>query len=209
MRVLIDPGHGGSASGAVYPSMDAYLRRGDHAFREADLNLAIALEVEHYLQWDYGTGERRESVQAYMTRRTDRTVSLPVRARKANRFAVDCFVSIHCNAGHPSACGWEVFHFPGSERGLELAAQIEWGCVRDDLVSMLPLHGGSSGSTLLRNRGVKEANFLVLRETTMPAVLVEAGFGTNSKDLALLTDPSWQQKMGSAVAKGVLAWGEG
>jgi len=142
MKICIDAGHGGSDPGTV----------GTSPFRLAEKTVAlqISLLLEQELE------ERGHWV--VMTRRTDRTLSLLARARFANRLKADLFASVHANAAASAAVeGMEVYHFPGSREGRRVAVAVLAG-----LVSAFPRH---------RNRGVKEANFAVLRETTMPAIL--------------------------------------
>ncbi|NWF56005.1 MAG: N-acetylmuramoyl-L-alanine amidase [Syntrophaceae bacterium] len=176
MKICIDPGHGGADSGAV----------GTEPFRleEKDFNLSLALLLEEELE------ERGH--WTIMTRRRDRSLSLPARANVSNRTGADLFVSIHANAaGNPAVKGMEVYHFPGSKAGKAAATRI-----LDSLVSSFPTHS---------NRGVKEANFAVLRLTDMTAVLIETEFITNPKQLQFLADVENQKKMAAAIADGIEA----
>ena len=90
---------------------------------------------------------------------------------------------------HPE--GIEVYHFPDSREGRRAAV-----AVLQSLVTAFPNH---------RNRGVKEANFAVLRATEMPAILVETEFITHPRQLEFLADPESQEALGEAVADGVEA----
>ncbi|MEM1181147.1 MAG: N-acetylmuramoyl-L-alanine amidase [Acidobacteriota bacterium] len=173
MRVCVDPGHGGTDPGAVGTDPFELL--------EKDVNLAVALMLEEELE-AMGHG-------VIMTRRQDRSLGLTARAHFANRFATDLFVSVHANAGAPSAEGMEVFNFPGSIKG-SAAAKL----VLDEMVGDFPDH---------RNRGVKEANFTVLRRTIMPAILVELEFLTNPQQLVFLADVGNQRVLAAAIARGV------
>lgn len=174
MKVCVDAGHGGSDPGAI----------GSDPFRlaEKEVTLQIAVLLEQELE------DRGHSV--VMTRRTDRTLGLLPRARFANRLRADVFLSIHANAAATaSAEGMEVYHFPESREGRRLAV-----AVLQSLVSAFPDH---------RQRGVKEANFAVLRETRMPAILVETEFITNPRQLEFLSDPESQEALADAVAGGI------
>jgi len=127
-----------------------------------------------------------------MTRHGDRYHDLALRASHANRHRADRFVSIHCNAaGNPEAHGLETWCYNGSLRGRGLACEVQASL-------LLALRG-------VRDRGVKEANFAVLRLTTMPACLVELGFITNEAERARLADPTWRAKAARAIAQGVVA----
>jgi len=176
MKICIDPGHGGGDSGAV----------GTQPFRleEKDFNLGLALLLEEELE--------ARGHWTILTRRKDRSLSLPARAKLSNRTGADLFVSIHANAaGNPAVKGMEVYHFPGSKAGQAAAARI-----LESIISAFPTHS---------NRGVKEANFAVLRITDMTAILIETEFITNPKQLQFLADPENQQNMATAIADGIEA----
>jgi N-acetylmuramoyl-L-alanine amidase len=171
MKICIDAGHGGSDPGTV----------GTSPFRVAEK--AVALQISLLLEQELE--ERGHWV--VMTRRTDRTLSLLARVRFANRLKADLFASVHANAAASAAVeGMEVYHFPGSREGRRAAVAVLAG-----LVSAFPRH---------RNRGVKEANFAVLRETTMPAILVETEFLTHPRQLEFLADPESQKALAEAIA---------
>ncbi|MEM9997454.1 MAG: N-acetylmuramoyl-L-alanine amidase [Bacteroidota bacterium] len=175
MNICIDAGHGGTDPGAI----------GMTPFRleERTVNLDVALIMEQLLE---SMGHN-----VLMTRKSDRTLSLAARARFANRYEADLFVSIHSNAaGSPQAEGMEVFHFPGSASGA-----VGAGKVLDRMLRRFPDH---------KNRGVKEANFAVLRLTHMPAILVECEFLTNPEQLVFLAEN--QEGLAHAIAEGVAEW---
>jgi len=149
--------------------------------KESELNLAIALNLEEALEYrDYET---------IMTRRTDRTLSLASRAAFANRFEADLFISVHCNAGGKGAHGMETWIFPNSRFSRPFARSI---------ISMMsdyfPRH---------RNRGVKEANFQVLRETAMAAVLVECEFLSTPRQERFLNSRLNQLNLAESIATGI------
>jgi N-acetylmuramoyl-L-alanine amidase len=171
MKICIDAGHGGRDSGAV----------GNDPFQlmEKEFNLEQAILVEAELEnlghW------------VVMTRRTDRTAGLASRSNFANRLGAELFISIHANAAGTSRVkGIEVFHHPGSAQGAKWAARVQAG-----LIDAFPNH---------RDRGVKEANFQVLRETAMPAVLVECEFLTNPTQLKFLANDKTRRKIAKAIA---------
>ena len=127
-----------------------------------------------------------------MTRREDVAVDLQTRAAIANRAQANVFVSIHANAismSRPDVNGIETYF--ASESGRRLAATLQ--------SSMLAATG-------MRDRGVKQARFLVLRQTTMPAALVEVGFVTGAQDAPRLADPAWRETMAQAIARGILQY---
>lgn len=117
------------------------------------------------------------------------TDDLGFRAQVANDSGANAFVSIHCNsADSVEANGIEVYHYPDSEEGMTLAVGIEG-------VFML--------SVPLKDRGVKEANFAVLRLTNMPAALVECGFLSSENDRSFLIDEKKQTSLAFGIAAGI------
>ncbi|HOB44188.1 MAG TPA: N-acetylmuramoyl-L-alanine amidase, partial [Bacillota bacterium] len=154
---------------------------GPSGAKEKDINLAVA-ERLHLLMSESG-------IEAYMTRIGDEEVSLAKRAEKANNISADYFISIHCNAANsPTAHGTETYHYPGSVKGRALAQAVQ-----QELVS----------ATGLADRGVKEANFYVLRMTAMPAILVELAFLSNPEEERLLATSAFQEKCARAIWAGV------
>ncbi|QSV63634.1 MAG: N-acetylmuramoyl-L-alanine amidase [Dolichospermum sp. DL01] len=126
----------------------------------------------------------------FLTRDADISVSLGSRASFANQKNVDIFISIHCNSySNNSAEGIETWIFSGSNAGKNLAEPVQ-----QSLISTFPTH---------RNRGVKEANFQVLRETEMPAILVECEFISNPTQLQFLSNNNNQKKIAQAIALGI------
>jgi len=114
---------------------------------------------------------------------------LSFRAQMANQQPADLFISIHCNAFHkPEANGTEVFHYPGSVRGAYLA-----DCIRKQIVSCIGT----------RDRGTKQEQFQVLRQTNAPAVLVECGFITNDCDRRTFDLPAGRAAYAVAIFRGL------
>jgi N-acetylmuramoyl-L-alanine amidase len=152
--------------------------------QEKQVIFPISLRVAELLE--------QQGVTVVMTRRTDTTVALQERAAIANRAQGTVFVSIHANAismSRPDVNGIETYF--SSESGRRLAATLQ--------ASMLAATG-------MRDRGVKQARFLVLRQTTMPAALVEVGFVTGAQDAPRLADPAWRETMAQAIARGILQY---
>lgn len=129
--------------------------------------------------------------QTTMTRDADAYVDLYDRAGMANALNADLFVSIHCNAADnvPDFQGLYVYHYPNSDLGAALARSVQTAAtVRTGAV----------------DRDVDHADFVVLRETDMPAVLVETGFMTCQEELARLLDDAYQTRMAQGVAQGIV-----
>lgn len=174
--VVIDAGHGGSDNGAVGPS----------GVKEKNVSLAVALKVEKLLQ-DSGA-------KVVMTRRTDIDVAsasasdvqeLRARVNKTPPNA-DIFISIHCNAfSNPKSHGMETFYYSGSVNGRKLAELLN---------EELEKYGGRF------NRGVKAANFYVMKHSSCPASLIELAFITNPAEENLLADDDYQTELAKAIA---------
>jgi N-acetylmuramoyl-L-alanine amidase len=181
--IVIDPGHGGSDSGAIGPT----------GVMEKSVTLRVSNEVKRLLV--------KEGATVYMTRNADIEVSkkrakatdieeLQARCDVANRDSrTALFLSIHCNAfSSPSANGMETYYSAGSRNGQRFATLLN---------QELAKAGG------LFNRGVKTANYYVLRHTNMPASLVELAFVTNYREEKLLRSEAYQNKLAAAIVRGI------
>ncbi|OHW62887.1 sporulation-specific N-acetylmuramoyl-L-alanine amidase [Andreesenia angusta] len=167
-KVWLDAGHGGHDPGAV----------GRRSLKEKDVALSVVLRIGEILK-SHGV------IVAY-SRTDDRFIPLSERARMANNWGADIFVSEHCNSSHFLAEGIEAFAYPGSKEGAKLAREI-----LDELKKINPV-----------DRGVKFGDFAVLRETRMLAVLVEMGFISNIGDSAYLANE--QQRLAELQATAIL-----
>lgn len=150
--------------------------------RECDVVLVIAKLLVDQLN-DRGH-------ETYLTRAGDIVIDdLGFRADLANANQADVFVSIHANSAvNAVAHGTETYHYPGSAEGRRLA-----GCIQLQMIDRL----------FTADRGVKEANFQVLRETKCTAVLVEAAFISNDADRQVLTTYACQLAAAIAIAEGI------
>lgn len=149
--------------------------------RECDINLSVALKVKGHLE--------RHGVSVQMTRLTDRTVSLDERTNMANKWGADALISIHCNSASFTAYGIETFAYQPIYR--KLADAIHHQLMLDQ-------------SLYYTNRGVKFADFHMLRESAMAAALVEMAFISNYRDAELLAMK--QEEFAVAIAKGILGY---
>lgn len=174
-KVYIDPGHGGSEPGASA-----------NGLVEKELTLDIALQTRDILQEGW-------SVDIRMSRTGDETVSLGARTSDANAWGADLFVSIHINAG--GGTGYEDFRHPnaGSE-----TARIQ-GVLHENVLA------GMRSVASITDRGEKTANFHVLRETVMSAVLTENLFIDTASDAGLLADPAFITAAAQGHAEGIAA----
>ena len=148
-KVFIDAGHGGSDPGAVGNSL-----------KEKEVVLSISKKLGNLLS--------SNGISVMYSRTTDKYVDLSERARQANEWGADLFVSIHTNAFNGSAYGTECYTHPTDS---SVAKQLSTN-VANTISSKLGLY----------NRGHKEADFAVLRLTNMPAILIETAFIDNPTD---------------------------
>ena len=178
-KVIIDPGHGGLDPGAIGPS----------GIQEKIVALGISRHLRDVLS-SYG-------LEVILTRDCDCDVGLNERARMANNYGANLFISVHCNAAvNQAAHGLEAWHWVTSEPGRECAEKILDGIVLE---------------TGLANRGLKftpenpsQLGLGVLRMTKMTAVLVECGFLSNPTEEGLLETSSFQEKCARGIARGVM-----
>ncbi|GAA0705147.1 hypothetical protein GCM10008904_12870 [Paraclostridium ghonii] len=148
---------------------------------EDNLNLQVANRVKQKLEV--------KGIEVKMSRTGDEFLSLGDRANMANSYAPDAFVSIHQNAADAeSANGIETYYHTNKGEYQSYAQDIQVNATNE---------------TNARNRGVKSANFAVLRETSMPSALFESGFITNQNESANLASASYQDKLATGIANGV------
>lgn len=177
--IVIDPGHASLQSGASDPGAI-----GPHRIYERDVVLAIANRLKKQL----------EAVGAFvlMTRAGDTNLTLAGRAALANRNNADAFISIHANANYSaSISGTSTYYYGGS--GQPAVRKKLAGLVQTEMVKSL-------GRI---NRGVLTANFAVLRETTVPSILVETAFISNPTEEALLTSADFQERSAAGIINGL------
>tara|TARA_B100000161_G_scaffold218410_1_gene163447 strand:+ start:415 stop:1143 length:729 start_codon:yes stop_codon:yes gene_type:complete len=174
--VVIDPGHGGPDPGAI----------GIGGIRETDVVLEVSKIVKKLLS--------EKGVKARLTRKYEVDLNLPRRVSIANSSDADIFVSIHANASRGKRRdinGLETFYFRGW-RGRLLAKRIQQQILRV-----------SPGSP---DRGVKQGRFYVIKNTSMPAVLVEIGFLTGRLDARRLEKTGHRRRIAYAITKGILEY---
>jgi len=214
--IVIDPGHGGKDPGAI----------GVGRLKEKDVVLDISRRLKKRLE--------RVGLKVSLTRDRDVFLSLKQRSRIANNKEADFFISIHANAFRKSrAFGFEVYYLSeaidDSARAVAAAENVALKFEQNEefskplkatLWDILYTEHRAESIELARsickaverkglsrnNRGVKGANFCVLRSTKMPAVLVEVGFISNPLEASRLKLRSYRQKLAEAVAEGVLSY---
>lgn len=152
------------------------------AHREKDANLAIALAL--------GDKLRRNGFKVVYTRKTDVTKTLLERVTLSNQVKADYFISVHCNsAANKSAAGIETWVYNGVG-GItrRLADNVQ--------KRLAELEG-------VKNRGVKDGTFYVLKRTVCPALLIECGFISNSAECEKLFNEEYQKQMVEKIVKGI------
>lgn len=154
---------------------------GPNGIKEKDVALAIAKKVAALL--------KSAGIDAQLTRDNDVFVELSARAAKANTAKANYFVSIHCNSATSSqAHGTETYCYAKGGEGEKLAAAVQKHLIQE---------------LKLTDRGVKTANYAVLRETKMPAILTEVAFISNPQEEALLRNELFQNLAAKAIAEGI------
>lgn len=177
--IVLDPGHGGHDIGTQSISKPRY--------QEKSLNLVTANFVKGYLE--------QLGYQVVMTRTKDKFISLEKRAQIANEEKPDIFVSIHYNsAPSAEAKGIEVFFYQSKENKNRTTKSKKLAQV---VLKNIIKH------TKAQNRGTKHGNYAVIRETNMPAVLIEGGFVTNEEELNNLKDPAYLKKLAWGITQGI------
>ena len=174
---MVDPGHGGSDTGAIGPNQ----------VTEKDVTLTIARELRKLLSSGGAT--------VIMTRTTDCDVAyagasdseeLQARVDIANKAKADLFISIHADASADYASGTTTYFCENSN---DYLARL----VQGSLVEQLKLY----------DRGFQPNDYYVLEGTNMPAILTEAAFLSNTKEEKLLGNRSFDKKVAQGIYNGV------
>ncbi len=227
--IVLDPGHGGLAAGAVGPG----------GLTEKEITLDIALRLRELIF-------RRLGLRVMLTREGDDDVPLDQRTEKANSWGADLFMSIHANAykladvrgpetyflsaaasdrlarevaasendGGPA--GAEATTSPG-QRAVEADQEpldfILWDLAQTEHLRESGLLAETVQTDLrqlwrMTDRGVRQAPFRVLKGATMPAILVEVGYLSNEQDASLLADPVFRQQVAESLFRSINAFRE-
>lgn len=179
--IVLDPGHGG-------PGDDGAVHNG---VREADVNLAVGLKLRDRLV--------AAGAKVIMTRTTDACVAQPgsdvpvdlqARVDKASVNDADIFISIHSNS-HPKPETAGIITFYPPERPTNFAQAIQEGLIYE------------TGAV---DKKIRPANFYVLRNNEVPAVLIEMGFLTNKAEALKLADCQYQDTLADGIYKGIVRY---
>lgn len=185
--IVIDPGHGG-------PRVGAEGHEGGLVYYEKNVTLAIGRRLRACLE---ACGAR-----VVMTRDADIDVSLPERSRIANSMGADLFISIHndSNAIPNSASGTSTYYHEHDAISRAFAVCVQQAV---SAVTGLPSKGALSDGLMY------ESGFAVLRNSRMPAVLVEVAYINNTVDRHHLLDPDFQQRVADAICRGAQRYLQG
>ena len=218
-RIVIDAGHGGHDSGTL----------GADGIEEKDVVLDVALRLGALLH-------DRLGAEIIYTRSDDTFIPLETRTAIANKAQADLFLSIHANSSpDASARGVETYYlnFTSDPTALDVAAREN--AVSDqsihqlsDLVKKIALKdkiaesrefasdvegslyaGLERGNAGLKDRGVKQAPFVVLIGANMPSILAEISFVTNPKDADQLLEPDYRERVAESLYRGVARYEAG
>ena len=211
-RVVIDAGHGGRDTGTIGPT----------GLTEKALVLDVARRLKERIETELGA-------EVVMTRGGDSFVPLETRTAMANQAEADLFISIHANSSRSSSIrGFETYflNFTTSNEGLEIAARENAASQRSiselqDIVSKIMLRDKVDESREFashvqeslarrknfgRDRGVKQAPFVVLIGANMPSILAEVSFISNPEDERLLKSDDQRQQIAEALFEGVRSY---
>lgn len=173
--VVIDAGHGGEMPGALGNGL-------------VEKNLTLQMTVAAKSLFD------NSDIKCYVTRTTDVDVSFDDRTNLANEVG-DIFISVHINsATTSSANGTETFSLYANDPGNGLTSYI----LAEEMLNQLLEKLGTT------NRKVKSDNFIVLRQSKIPATLIEIGFISNAADAAMMGSQEGINKVGQAIYEGVV-----
>lgn len=216
LRVVIDPGHGGKDVGA----------RGFHGVKEKE----ICLRVSHLIRREIERYSKLQGipVEVKLSREFDEFIPLKERARQANVWGADLFVSIHANSSPASrARGFEVYFLSPEATDEEASklARLENQApptpINAQVISILSdattqyhvaessqlaesMFSAVSQRIVSNGRAVRQAPFTVLHGTNMPAVLVEIGYVTNFEEAKNLSKDTYLKKIANAISSGIV-----
>lgn len=213
--IVLDAGHGGMDSGAIGPT----------GVKEKDINLEIVFYLRDLFKKD-------KNYKTILTRFDDTFIPLAQRTNIANENDADLFVSVHCNANFNRAvAGFEIYFLSenASDSAAKATAILEnssldledktneqksvlekmlWSMVinehmneSSELCSFIVSE--TKGRLKIPNKGIKQANFFVLRGTQMPAVLVECAYLSNYTEEAKLQTSKFQKAIADSIYEGV------
>ena len=196
--ICLDPGHGGKDPGYCVG-----------AKQEKKFNLSLAQEVSNQLS--------RAGFKVTLTRTTDKFIELPTRPELAKRRNSDLFVSLHFNAAENSRShvrGAQVFcltpagasstNAGGEGSGAGSFAGNQYN--EKNMLLAYQVQKSLTGNLAVEDRGVRRARYAVLRDASMPAVLIESGFMSHPEEGKKIFDAGYRRKLAQAIAEGLLSY---
>ena len=191
--IYIDPGHGGEDSGASYGGV-----------YEKNLALSVANKLKaNLIQLGY---------QVLMTRTADYNVDFKTeRSKMANQSNADLFISIHFNATGSKVIGTGIETYwyqydPEYQPKINAVMHNDPNRLAESEILANQVQASLISGTGAVNRGVRRETFAVLRETAIPAILVELGFMDNQSDLQKIKEDAYQTKLANALVQGIDNW---
>jgi N-acetylmuramoyl-L-alanine amidase len=194
--VLIDPAHGGDDTGVFIEKI-----------REKELTLNLALLIRQEAQ-------KSGNFQVHLTRSTDMAMTLSERNQAINAIHPDCLLSLHMNAGFGNkASGYEVY-FPGFRQTVSVGGDssvilkdMQKNSYLNESVRLAQQVQAALEMIFPRKgRGLREAPYPLFDTLTLPGLVVEIGFVTQSEDRKKLTDQEKQKGLARAMVKGLQAY---
>lgn len=183
--IVIDAGHGGKDDGTQSHTYPICL--------EKTMTLSTAKMLDIFL--------KSMGYRTIMTRNNDVFIGLSERAKFANEKNPKLFLSVHYNAAeNRKANGIEVYYYN---------AEADTKRTKDSKKLANLVLEGVIANTKGKSRGAKHGNFAVIRETKMPAIIVEGGFMTNDLEMEKLRDKNYTKKIAWGIAQGVKKYLDG
>ncbi len=194
--VILDAGHGGHDSGARGP-----------LGAEKDAALDVVNRARKLLL--------ENGFQVHRTRGTDIFIPLEKRPKFANKHRNAVFVSVHFNKSKSGGTGLETYCLAPrgvpsmDEENLRYSDFVQYpGHKRDaeNVALATAVHASLVRKLGLTDRGIKRARFVVIKNATLPAILVEGGFMSGKPDYKLIATPAYRQKMAECIVEGIMTY---
>ncbi|HWL51782.1 MAG TPA: N-acetylmuramoyl-L-alanine amidase [Chthoniobacteraceae bacterium] len=194
--VVLDAGHGGHDRGAT-----------NKLGREKDYTLDVCRRIKAILE--------KQGIKVVMTRDSDVFVPLERRPKVANAIPNSIFVSVHFNSARTNASGFEVFALTPRGAPSTGDATLTPRHFRNEPGNSVDVPSAALASSVYHamlghftefDRGLKRARFAVIRLATVPSILVEGGFVSNSAEAKRIHEPEWREKLAASIATGIVGY---
>jgi N-acetylmuramoyl-L-alanine amidase len=191
--VLIDPAHGGGDSGTFFDKV-----------KEKDLTMSIALLIRQEAQ-------NKPGLQVQLTRTSDKGMTIAERIKAAVEMKADCLLSLHVNAGlGKKSSGYEIY-FPGFQQAVPggggssaiIKDMTRNKSLNDSVRLAQQLQSGLENLFPRKGRGLRDAPSPLLEGLSIPGLVIEIGFMTNSEDRTKLTGSETQRDIARVLVKGL------